>query len=227
MLQCEKAVYLRDAAAGSKSTNESREKEARAWLLVLDGVAPAAIVPATLAAIKAKPNSYPPSARDVLAAATGEEWQTDENGKAERVVCANGGAYESWEAIKARAEMLSTHALSEPLPPLEIEPEALKRALGLVRAETQSPSAPVEKSEDPDVRNFGALAVDMARPSGIDLHLCTPTQIADLRAFGSWWITYRARELITKESFAAAWPHFEQWRVEQRARPSNDAENNW
>ena len=112
---------MRDAACSVTSTNESRETEARAWSLILDEVPIESIVPGTLTAIKNKPNSYKPGARDVLAACRGEEWQTGADGKTERVVCANGSAYETWDAIKARNAHEAEHALPEPLTPLDID----------------------------------------------------------------------------------------------------------
>lgn len=150
LLACQEAIYLRDAAYSTRSTAEARATEARSWALVLDEIPSLQVVPTTLREIKRRQNPYPPSARDVLGCFRGEEWQIGDDGKAERV-SANGGAYESYDAIKARHERAAQRALDEPLPPLAIAPDDLKARLrgGVVAAVPTEPSveAPPTESE--------------------------------------------------------------------------------
>ena len=219
LLACEEAIYLRDGQSGVTSTGEGRAWQAQSWAVMLDEVPPSQIVTCAIAAMKAKPNSYKISARDVLARFRREEWETGENGQTERVACANGGAYETWDEIKARAELMASHALPEPLPPLEVDIEELKRRLGIVaHGEGEESVSDAEKSDDPDVKNYGPLAVDIAKHTGIDLDACTPNQIADLRAFGAWWLKHHPSKEFNRTNFASLWKKFGQWREARHAR---------
>ncbi len=98
-------------------------------------------------------------------------------------------------------------ALPEALPPLQIEPEELKRRLGFVAPRTGS-SPPPESALPEAGERWSALLLDVARAGNIELERCSPLQIADLRAFGRWWLaTYPTHEL-SSANFVSAYTTF-------------------
>ncbi|RYX80955.1 hypothetical protein EON83_26465 [bacterium] len=97
-------------------------------------------------------------------------------------------------------------ALPEVPPPLQIEPAELKRRLGFVEPRPR----PISDADDMPsaTENWSALLLEVARAGNIALELCSPLQIADLRAFGQWWLTNHPRLDLSINNFASAYDIF-------------------
>lgn len=98
-------------------------------------------------------------------------------------------------------------ALPEPLPPLQIEPEELKRRLRLGAPRHESPSSAEETLPNAGERCNAAL-LDVARAGHIALERCSVAQIAELGAFGRWWAANYPGVELSLANFAGTYAAF-------------------
>lgn len=168
------------------------------WAQALQDVPVAQIVPLAHAELRERESAFFPAPADLLR-------RFNEGAHFSPEGATNTAAYLPYSPSNARVLPPS------PDVPLQIEPQELKRRLGLVRDESASTTTAPQGDDLAEVgERWSAFLLDIARAGNIDLDLCSPAQIAELRAFGRWWLAHHPQRDLLTTGFGSAYGVFHQ-----------------
>lgn len=169
-----------------------RKVKVGVWAIALSRVPVAELLPLAKRELAERESSFFPVPADLL-----RRWQSQSRSRLTPDGAANAAAYLPYSPARRPA-------LPEPLPPLQIEPEELKRRLG-TRAPSRAQSSTPAESEG---EVWDAVLLDVAQGGNIALERCSPTQIAELRAFGRWWLANHPALELSLANFAGTYAVF-------------------
>lgn len=117
LLACEEAIALVAEAYGRDWPERERRIKSEAWHLALAHLSAEQVKSVVLAELRARTNPYPPIPADIIARHSGEVWGEGEEGKGERVVVANAGAYQPLKPTRNELIARGLLDLDAPTPP--------------------------------------------------------------------------------------------------------------
>lgn len=170
-----------------------RKLKVGVWALALARVPVAELLPLAKHELAERENCFFPVPADLL-----RRWKSRSHLTPEGA--ANAAAYLPYSPARRPA-------LPEALPPLQIEPEELKRRLktgvpiGTAPRHAQKSPSPANGRED-------ALLLDVARAGNIALEWCSAAQLAELGAFGRWWLANHPTIDLSIANFSGAYALF-------------------
>ncbi|BCM88783.1 hypothetical protein IAD21_00625 [Abditibacteriota bacterium] len=176
-----------------------RKLKVGVWVTALIDVPVAEILPLAKRELAERESAFFPVPADLL-----RRWNTHQKRPLTPEGAANATAYLPYVPS-------TRFALSASLSPLQIELQELKRRLGYQSKPSRSAAPPPkdDASALPDgAPLWSALLLDVARAGNIALELCSPAQIADLRAFGRWSISHYPTRELTPSNFAVVYGEF-------------------
>ncbi|MBW3635008.1 MAG: hypothetical protein KY445_00910 [Armatimonadetes bacterium] len=176
------------------------------WCESLSEIPVAQLLPLAQEETRHRTSDFFPTPANLHARRSGEETTLGEDGKPEKATRANVAAYESWDEQKARMERAARESLPESLPPLEIDPEELKRRLKSPHTEINSRRIEMEEETLSDEALLQRLICDCNMET---FHPDTPHADAKARAatlaFGRWMLRHLGHEKWTPELAQEAW----------------------